>query len=157
MALCHDASSGLGGPVERVCRDVPFRHEGHQALCQLIAVSEVADREPFALEKTEPLLDLVHPGALHGHTVAHKTRMGCQPSLNLLAFMDAGVIQHAENAPHLCWDLPIESGKQQDEFVLAFAPRCESRDLARAPIKGSKQVHSSCTLVFMLHAHWESW
>src|SRR5712692_9441725 len=66
IALCHDASSRLGGPVERVCMGVPFRDICHQALCQLIAVREVADLEPFALENTEPLLDLVHPGAMDG-------------------------------------------------------------------------------------------
>ena len=66
IALCHDASSGLGGPVERMCMSVPFQNKSHQALCQMISAREVADLEPFALENTEPLLDLVHPGAMDG-------------------------------------------------------------------------------------------
>jgi hypothetical protein len=100
VALCHNASSGFGGPVERVCMSVPFHHKSHQALCQLIAVREVADLKPFVLENTEPLLDLVHPGAMDGQNLADKTRMGCQPSLNLLASMDASVIKHEEHALH---------------------------------------------------------
>lgn len=119
---------------------VPFHHKSHQALCQLIAAREVADLEPFALENTEPLLDLVHPGAMDGQKVADKTRMGCQPSLNLLANMDASVIKHEEHALYPGWDLPVEFGKQGDEFCLAFPSRGESRDLPRARIKSGEQV-----------------
>jgi len=43
VALCHNASSGLVDRGSRVCMSVPFRDICHQALCQLIAVREVAE------------------------------------------------------------------------------------------------------------------
>src|SRR5712692_1194786 len=92
-ACGHDLRCRLEGPVKRVRVSVPFCDEGQQALSQLIQVSEVADAEPLSLQKTEPLLYLVHPGAMHRQKKAHIARVSRQPGPNLLAFMDTRVIQ----------------------------------------------------------------
>ena len=44
---------------------IPFRNKGHQPFSQVIQVGEVADAQPLALDKAEPLFDLVYPGAMH--------------------------------------------------------------------------------------------
>ncbi len=49
---------------------------------------------------------------MDGHKGADKTRMGCQPSLNLLASTDASEISHEEHALSPGWDLPVELGKE---------------------------------------------
>jgi hypothetical protein len=89
--------------------------------------------------------------------VADEAWMSCQPGLNLLASMDAGVIKHQENAPNRGFDLPIEPGEQGDEFGLAFASCRSSRDLARSCVKSRKQMQGSGTLVLMLHTGWQPW
>src|SRR5712691_924699 len=71
--------------------------------------------------------------------------------------MDAGVITHEENALHPGWDLPIECGKQGDEFRLACASRCESCDLPCARIESGEQVEDSSALILMLHTSRQTW
>lgn len=79
---------------------IPFGDICHKPLGQVIHGSEVADAQSLPLENAKPLLHLVHPRAMRRQEVADEAWMSCQPSLNLLASMDAGVIEHQENAPN---------------------------------------------------------
>jgi hypothetical protein len=45
---------------------IPFGHKGHQALRQGLFVRKIGNVQAFALQDREPLLDLIHPGAMHG-------------------------------------------------------------------------------------------
>lgn len=67
LILRHDFSGRFGRPVERMCMSIPLRDKGHQLSSQVIQVSEVADTQPLALHNAEPLLDLIHSGAVHRH------------------------------------------------------------------------------------------
>ena len=136
---------------------VPFSHEGHQALGQMTKIGKVADLKPLALHDAEPLFDLIHPGAMRWQEMANEAWVSFQPSLNLLALMNTGVIEDEEDTPHLSGNLSIEPGKQPNEFCLAFAQRGESRDLAGARIKGSKQMQGTCPLVFVLYTSRQTW
>lgn len=66
---------------------VPFRDKGHQALSQMIQVGEIADTQPLALHKAEPLFDLVHPRAMHRQKPTDKAGVSLEPSSRLFPFM----------------------------------------------------------------------
>ena len=66
---------------------IPFGNKSHQPLCQVLLVSKIRNPQPFALQNREPLLDLIHPGTIHGWKVEHKARMFAQPGLHLFAFV----------------------------------------------------------------------
>lgn len=48
----------------RMCTGIPFSDEGQQAFCQMIEVRAIADPQSDAVHNTQPLLDLVHLGAM---------------------------------------------------------------------------------------------
>ncbi len=77
---------------------IPFSNKGHQALCQVMEIGEIAELESFALHYAEPLFDLIHPGAMCWQKVANKAGMKRQPVLSLFAMMDTRIIEHKENA-----------------------------------------------------------
>ncbi len=62
---------------------IPFLNEGQESLGWLIEARKVTDTESLVLENAEPLLDLVHPRAMHRRKVTAEAGMSGQPSLNL--------------------------------------------------------------------------
>ena len=84
--------------------------------------------------------------------MADKPGMSGQPVLRLLTFMHAGVIEHQEDAADCSGKLFLHLGEQSDELFLPLAHSCLSCDLARACIKGCKQVDGSGAFVLVLHA-----
>src|SRR6266700_3081782 len=118
----------------------------------MIQVGEVADTQPLALHKAEPLFDLVHPGAMHRQKPTHKAGMSLEPSSHLLAFMHTRVIEDQKDSMNGRGNLPIYLGEQGDELFLPLAHLCSSVDLARAGIKSSKQMQCPGPLVAMLQA-----
>lgn len=66
---------------------IPFRNKGHQPLGEVVQVREVADAQPLTLHQAEPLLDLVHPGAMNWKKPTDKARVSLKPGSHLLAFM----------------------------------------------------------------------
>lgn len=129
-----------------MCISVPFSHERHQAISQLIETGEVKDTQPFALYDAEPLLHLIHPRAMRREEVADEAGMRSQPGLGPFPSMCAYVIRHKNDARNLAWDLSMQVLEERDEFFLSFAPCCASVDLAGTRIKGSKQVEGSGSL-----------
>ena len=95
---------------------IPFGDKGHQALGQVIQISEVTDAEPLALEDAEPLLDLIHPGAMHRQKPTDKARMSLEPGSHLFAFMHTRVIEDQPDATNGRRNLPIQLGEQSDEL-----------------------------------------
>src|SRR5437667_5250951 len=55
--------------------------------------------------------------------------MRLKPCLNLLAFVDTGVIENQVDMRDFRWNLPIQQFEQGDEFHLTLAPRCAGIDL----------------------------
>ena len=79
---------------------------------------EVREAESLALENAEPLLDLVHPGAMDGREEEAKARMSREPRLYLLPFVNAHVVEHDVNRLD-------RRGDDPDTFHLPR--RCRSR------------------------------
>src|SRR5260370_4672647 len=115
-------------------------------------VREVTDLKSLALQDAEPLLHLIHPGALDREELADKTRMSGQPVLHLFAMMDTGVIEHQKDAVDRSGKLFLYLGEQSNELFLPLAHGCLSCDLACTCIKSRKQMQGSGTFVLVLHA-----
>lgn len=109
---------------------IPFGDESHQAIGQKTAVREVTNLKSLALQDTEPLLYLIHPGAMDRQEVADKAGMKRQPVLSLLAMMDTRIIEHKEDASDRGRKLLIQLGEQSEELFLPLAHGCLSCDLA---------------------------
>src|SRR5436305_5709684 len=131
---------------------IPFSNEGHQTFCQMMEIGEIAELESLTLHDAEPLLDLVHPGAMYWEKVADKAGMERQPVLSLFAMMDTRIIEHKKDASNRGWKLLIELGEQRNELDLPLAHGRLSRDLACPGIKSRKQVQGPSTFVLMLYA-----
>jgi hypothetical protein len=102
-------------------RRIPFRDKGHQPFSQVIQSGEVADAQPLALHKAEPLFDLVHPRAMHRQKPTDKAGMSRQLGSHLFAFMHTRVIEDQTDATNGRWNLPIQLGEQGDELFLPLA------------------------------------
>jgi hypothetical protein len=63
----------------------------------VIKIGKVTNLESLALQDAEPLLYLIHPGAMDGQEMADEARMSCQPVLDLLAIMHTGVVEHKKD------------------------------------------------------------
>jgi hypothetical protein len=157
FALGHDEGLRLGRPAEQMRLSIPFGDICHELLSQVIQVGEVANTQPLALENAQPLLQLVHPGTMHGQRVAHEAGVSRQPSSCLFASLYARVIEDHPDATNGRWNLPIQLGKQGYELGLPFAPLSPSVDLAGRGIKGGKQVQGSDALVFVFQTHGLPW
>ena len=48
-----------------------IRRQSHQAFRKMFLVRKIGDLQPLTLQDREPLLHLVHPGAMHGWKVQH--------------------------------------------------------------------------------------
>src|SRR2546422_2726075 len=62
----HHFSYRFSRPLKRMGMFIPFCDKGHQPLRQVLLVRKIGDPQPLALQDREPLLDLVHPGTMHG-------------------------------------------------------------------------------------------
>jgi hypothetical protein len=76
---------------------IPFGHKRPQAFRKMFLVRKIGDLQPLPLQDRAPLLNLIHPGAMHGGKVEHKTRMFGQPGLPLFALMHPYIIEDHMN------------------------------------------------------------
>ena len=72
---------------------IPFGNKGHQSSSQMIHISELAHTQPLALHNAEPLLPLIHPGAMRGQKRTGEAGMSRQPDLNAFPLVDTRVIK----------------------------------------------------------------
>jgi hypothetical protein len=73
-------------------RLVPLVDERKHLRLQVSEIGEVWGTETLALQDREPLLDLVHPRAVHRREVHLKTWVRGEPRTNQLAVVDAEVV-----------------------------------------------------------------
>ena len=73
---------------------IPLADERVYALGQGVLVREIDNAQPFALQNAEPLLHLIHPGAMHRRMMEVETGMLPQPGFDQLAFVHPQVVQH---------------------------------------------------------------
>src|SRR5258708_32199378 len=98
----------------------------------MIQVGEVTDSESLPLENAEPLLDLVHPRAMHWQKVAHKAGMGREPGLNQSPLMHFEVVEDQVHAGLGSGKLLLQLGQEGHELHLALSCLGTSIHLARA-------------------------
>jgi hypothetical protein len=72
---------------------IPLGNKGHSLSSQMIHISEIADTQPLALQNAEPLLHLIHPGAMRGQKGTGEAGMSRQPGLNAFPFVDTRIIK----------------------------------------------------------------
>jgi len=91
-----DLGKGLGKggtrPLEGMGSGVPLGDERGDPHGEVVEIGEVGNGEALALEDREPLLDLVHPGAVDGREVHAEAGMPREPGAGELAFVGADVV-----------------------------------------------------------------
>ena len=73
--FCHNLSDRLRRPVEWVRVLIPFTNALSDLGLEVFFRVKIRDAQAFALENAEPLLHLVHPGAVDRRKMHHKSWM----------------------------------------------------------------------------------
>ncbi len=96
---------------------IPFLNELLQLCVKLIFGFKICNVQAFALENTEPLFHLIHPGAMHGCEVHDKAWMMCQPRSDLFPMVRADMVAHQMNRADLFSDFHIYRFEKGDKFL----------------------------------------
>src|SRR5215212_3683808 len=145
----EDFVEGGGGPAEGMGGVVPLVDEGGDLDGEVGAVGEVRVAEALAAEDAEPLLDLIHPGAMHGGEVHPEAGMGCQPRPDRCAMMDADVVTDQMDGGDRGWDELVEVVEEAEAFHLALAAELAGGDCPAACIEGGEELEGAVARVFM--------
>jgi hypothetical protein len=87
---------------------VPFSDELFDLGGQFGQIGEVRMAQALAAQDAEPLLDRIHPGAVHRREVGHEAWMLRQPGPDQLAVMDRDVIAEQMDHADRGRDVPVE-------------------------------------------------
>lgn len=140
---------------------VPLRDEGQDLGCQFIEVLEVGRPEALAPKNREPLLDLVHPGAVDRSVVELEARMLNQPGPEELALVDANVVANHMDDLDLSRGRAMDLGQQRDHLLLTLSTMQLAEDLARLDIEGGEEVACAFPLILVLESDgdqaWAGW
>src|SRR5437773_1252754 len=128
---------------------IPFSDKSQQAFSQMVFVSKIRNLQPFPLQNREPLLDLVHPGAMHRGKVEDKAWMLAQPGLYLLPFVHPHIVEDDMNSGDRWGNLALQMFQKDQGFHLAFARCGGGVDRPRARIKTSKEIQGTLAVVFV--------
>jgi hypothetical protein len=129
---------------------IPFLNELVDLCTSMVFGFKIRDTPAFALADTEPLFDLMHPGAMHRCKVHHATWMLGKPGADFLAMVRADVVTHAMNRPDLRVNLPVQRFEKVDELSLALPVITVPVDLARTGVKGRTELEGPGALVRVL-------
>jgi len=122
---------------------IPCGDKSQQAFRKRFLVRNIGDLQPLPLQDREPLLHVIHPGAMHGGKVEHKAWMFGQPGLHLFALMHPEMIEDHMHGRDGRDNLPIHMRQEREAFHLPFPLGRGGVDLARARIKTGKEVQGS--------------
>src|SRR5438128_2615795 len=153
----HHFSDRFSRPLKRMGMFIPFCDKGHQPLRQVLLVRKIGDPQPLALQDREPLLDLVHPGTMHGREMKEKAWMLSQPGLHLFALVHPHIIKHHVHRRDTRGNLPIDMFQKDNEFHLTFAFGRGGIDLPGACVKPGKQIQRAFADILVLDPHWPAW
>lgn len=129
---------------------VPLRDERAGLVSQLIEVFEVRRLEALAPKDREPLLDLIHPGAVNRREVEGETRVLGQPALNALALVNADVVADDMDALDSSRSSAIDLGQKGDHFLLSLSSMQLAEDMPRLDIESGEEVPRAFPLVLVL-------
>jgi hypothetical protein len=121
-----------------VCVLIPFTNELSNLGLEVLFRVKIRDAQAFALENAEPLLHLVHPGAVDRRQVHHKSWMLDSPLPDFLAVMCADIIAHEMNRLDMGDNLRIQLFQKGDEFLLALARVTLPKDDSRTGVECGK-------------------
>ena len=152
LALGHDLRHRLGAPLERMSHLIPLRDERLQPLRQRRLVGEIGDPQPLPLQDAEPLLDLIHPRAMHRRVMEHEPRVLRQPRLDLLALVHPQVVQDDMDRLDRRGDLPVQLLQERDELGLPLPLGGHPVDLAGPRVERGEQVQGPAPPVLVLDA-----
>jgi hypothetical protein len=107
--------------------------------------------KPLSLKDGEPLLHLIHPGAVDWGEVELKPGMILEPFSHLFSMMDTHVVTDAVDEGNGRGSLPINMFKERDEFFLPFAAKALTDDVSGSGVEGGKEIEGSVSSVLMLH------
>jgi hypothetical protein len=108
-------------PIEQLGMLIPFSNKLQNFRLHVRFRWKVCYATPLALEDTEPLLHLIHPGAVRGRKVQQETRVALQPLLDLFALVDAYIVTHHVNQGNASGNRLIEVFQERNELSLALA------------------------------------
>lgn len=121
---------------------------------QVLQRCEVGHSEPLARKDAEPLLDLVHPRAVHGRKVKSESGMDGEPRFDRFALVTASIVQHDMDRDMDDVDLrrgrPVDVFQEIDELDGAFAGVAFSPNFSRARIESGEQIERSAADVLVL-------
>ena len=132
---------------------IPFCDKRQQPFRKMFFVRKIGNAQPFALQNREPLLYLVHPGAMHGRKVKYKAWMLAQPGLHLLALVHPEIIEHHMNQGDCRGNGPLQMLQKGDEFPLPLALGRRGIYLPRPRIKTRKQIQRTFADILMLNSY----
>ena len=136
---------------------IPLRNERQDTLFEVRLAVEIDDAQSLSFQNTEPLLHLVHPGAMHRRVMPDKSRMQTQPFLHLFARMHPQVVQDHMHQPNACRYLSIELLQKCNELCLSLPISQVTVDLACTGIEGGKEIKGARTMILMLYPHRTIW
>jgi hypothetical protein len=131
---------------------IPFLNELIQLCAKLIFGFKIRNAQAFALEDTEPLFHLIHPGAVHWREVHDKAWMMSEPFSDLFPMMCTDIVAHQMNRADALVDFYIHRFEKGHEFPLSLPLITVPVDPTRTGIKGGKEIERPRPLVLMLHA-----
>lgn len=129
---------------------VPLRDELHDGLIQRLFGREIGETKAFPLKNAEPLLDLIHPGAMDRGEMELKPGVLLEPFPHLFPMVDTHIVTDDVNDGNGGGRLPIDPVEKADEFLLSLAAEVQTDDFAGSGIEGRKEVQGPISFVLML-------
>ena len=100
---------------------IPFLDKTVQPLGQVDFVRKIGNGQALALQDAEPLLDLIHPRAMHRRMMELEARMFFQPGLHLFAGVHPQVVHHQVDFGDVLGNPAIQLFQEFKELLLPFA------------------------------------
>jgi hypothetical protein len=136
--FCHNLRDRLRRAVEWVRVLIPCTHERSNLGLEVLCRVKIRDAQALALDHAEPLLHLVHPGAVDRRKVHHTAWMLDEPRPDCLAVMCADMIADEMNRLDRGDNLRVPRFQKGDEFLLTLARVTWPQDDSRTGIDGGQ-------------------
>jgi len=117
---------------------IPLDDEVENLGLKFVQVGEVGHDQSLAMDDGKPLLDLVHPGTVHGGEVHVKARMHSEPGAHQFAMMGADVVADQVDVGNGAGSVAVDFVQQLDKLDLPFALSADAEDLAGPGIEGGQ-------------------
>jgi hypothetical protein len=131
---------------------IPLSDKLHDLLPHRFFRSDVCEAKVLVLEDTEPVFDLIHPGARRQGTVEAKARMLPASLPHLLAVMGAQGVAHHRDRCDRGRDRLVEILEERAKFCLALSQVTWPSHRASAGVKGGKEMESAVAAILVFDA-----